>query len=492
MKSSSLIGSAFCFEKKFEYAYRMNPLLSTGKNALQEAASIPAPVPLGNGPASLATWRRGLATDLGLCPRRTITGRAGRAAWLRYVGLAFFTLLVVCFSSSRVTADLSDDFHPVWEFLLWGGTGASTEGREPSSRSEPADLVGPLSPVFVDRHDCRLVSQSPFRTSADFYRAPFRTLFLRNIPPLYVTPQLPGEGIWQSPGLPTSPDGQPLMYRTSYRPSVEHPNAIVHMLLLDMTRLSINLYVGSAEPGGSRNTSMVEPEKKPLLAAITNALWKQKHSVEGGTVHQGRVIKELSPGVATFVVYQDGSLDLLEWHEGIPPSLVKDAKQLKHLIVKDSKVVDTVIRSGQATDSEIGLGFLLSEDQPEAYPSPWYYGMPNARPGINFGADWFIATRSAFGIRSDGNLVFAVGHHISTKDLAKALVLAGCERAIHGDANPHNVLGNIYYPASDGSILRKEKLSPDQRNGTLDRYVDTSYTSDFFAFFLRTAERGGR
>ena len=470
----------------------MSQLLSTGKNALQKAASIPAPVRPGVAPAFLAA-QRGRASVPDLHLQRTFSGRTARAAWLRAAGLAFFTFLAVCSFSLQVAADDSDDFHPEWEFLLWGGKAPSAEGRGPAPRSEPADMVGPLSPVFVERHECLSVRRPPLSSTVDYYRAPFHTLFLRNIPPLYVTPQLPGEGIWQSQGLPTLPDGQPLMYRTSYRPSVQYPNAIVHMLLLDMTKLSIELYIGSAEPGGSRNTSMVEPDKKPLLAAITNALWKQKHSAEGGTVHQGSVIKELSPGVATFVVYQDGSLDLLEWHEGIPLSLVKDAKQLKHLIVKDGKVVDTVIRSGQATDSEIGLGFLLSEDQPEAYPSPWYYGMPNAaQPGVNYGADWFIATRSAFGIRGDGNLVFAVGHHISTKDLAKALVLAGCERAIHGDANPHNVLGNIYYTASDGSILRKEKLSPDQRNGTLDRYVDSSYTSDFFAFFLKSAERGSR
>jgi hypothetical protein len=109
---------------------------------------------------------------------------------------------------------------------------------------------------------------------------------------------------------------------------------------------------------------------------------------------------------------------------------------------------------------------------------------------MNYGPDWFIASRSAFGIRPDGNLVFAVGHHISTKDLAKAMVLAGCERAIHGDANPHNVLGNLYFVGGDGSIVKKEKLSPEQRNGTLDRYVDKTYTSDFFGFFLRHGERG--
>ena len=34
---------------------------------------------------------------------------------------------------------------------------------------------------------------------------------------------------------------------------------------------------------------------------------------------------------------------------------------------------------------------------------------------------WYVAHRSAYGIRKDGNLVFAIGHHIGTKDLAKVL-----------------------------------------------------------------------
>ena len=128
---------------------------------------------------------------------------------------------------------------------------------------------------------------------------------------------------------------------------------------------------------------------------------------------------------------------------------------------------------------------MLSENEAADTGGSWsWYGYGGLQPQANFGADWFIATRSAFGIRADGNLVFAAGHHISTKDMAKALALAGCERAIHGDANPHNVLGNIYHVGGDGLIVRKSRLSPEQKTYTLDRYVDRSYTSDFFGFFI--------
>jgi hypothetical protein len=376
-------------------------------------------------------------------------------------------------------------------------TGKSSEtttsgGRSPSeqvqgsSTSQMVNRVGGDKPILAEPRSSSILVDLAGEISQSYGSAPFRSIALKNISPLYTSPELPGEGIWRSQGLPTSPDGQPVMYRTSYRPSMDHPNAIAHMLLFDMKRLSMKLYIGSTEPGGSVGTATIEPESRSSLLAVTNALWKQKHSGEAGSVFRGNVVKSLSPGMATVVVYNDGSMDILEWNEGIPISLVRDARQLRHLIVKDGKVVDTIVKGGQTSDGEIGLGFLLSEEQ----PSPdqyWWGGYGGGQSNVNYGADWFIATRSAFGIRKDGNVVFAAGYHISTKDLAKALILAGCDRAIHGDANPHNVLGNLYYPEGDGAAAKKAKLSPEQRD-TLNRY-DRSYTSDFFGFFLKRDER---
>ncbi len=429
------------------------------------------------------------------------------------------------FSCGTAAADLFEDSPPVWEPLLWGGkptvvkqsgqpdlpflhslpagdaTGSDDRTRSHSTPDDSSHLASvqtnsiilPFAPVFVGLRD-RLASRMPANdTALGYCRAPYKAVWLKNIPPLYRTPELPGEGIWQSQGMPTGPDGQPVMYRTSYRPSAEYANAIVYMLLFDMKRISMNLFVGSSEPGGSDRTSTVPRADRPSLVAVTNALWKAKHSGEGGTIFRGQVIKKLVPGVATIVSYKDGSVDILEWNDGIPISLISDAKQLRHLIVKDGKVVDHIVRGGRAEDSEIGLGYLLSENEADSSAS-WYgygygYGYGGLQPQVNFGPDWFIATRSAFGIRADGNLVFAAGYHISTKDLAKALALAGCERAIHGDANPHNVSGNIYHIGGDGLIVKKAKLSPEQKTYTLDRYVDRSYTSDFFGFFISREEK---
>jgi hypothetical protein len=434
-----------------------------------------------------------------------------RRGWLSHPALCGIMALLLCCFAAPVRADLFDDSPPEWERLLWGGktpsvddpgagqaaprsevVGTATQ-QAPSARSSELDPAGSAPPADEVQDSTRVgdrTAHEDLRADQPAYprRGPAQEIRLDNIPPLYMSPVLPGEGIWQSQDVPVGPDRKPVMYKTSYRPSIEYPNAVVHMVLFDMSRLSMKLYIGSSEPGGSKQTAVIEPDKKPFLVAITNALWKQKHSGEAGTIHGGTVIKELAPGMATLAVYRDDSVDILEWNEGIPASLVRDARQLRHLIVKDGKVVDTVIRAGRIAESEIGLGFLLAEEQTDNNYAGWY-GYSSWQSETNYGPDWFIASRSAFGIRPDGNLVFAVGHHISTKDLAKAMVLAGCERAIHGDANPHNVLGNIYYPGPGGTIAHKEKLSPEQKGATLDRYVEKSYTSDFFGFFLRDGER---
>jgi hypothetical protein len=466
--------------------------------------------------------------------------RGNRSGAWRGIALVA-TLLWVMLPAVSAYGDSFTENPPVWEPLLWGGKVTSDRSMPtPSDKAEDVDGIagirgstptdsaraGEIDRLGEDR-PTQAKSTDPnsvFRTSGlsgpvfasacsppalvlpgiEFprmlCREPFRSLALNNMPPLYVTPELPGEGIWESSGMPSVSDGWPVLYKTSYRPSEKYPNAIVHMIMLDMKYLSMRLYIGSGEPNRPANASMIEPENRSRLVAITNGLWKQKHSRDAGAIFRGKILREMVPGMATIVLYKDGFVDILEWNDSIPVDKVSDARQLRHLIVKDGRVVRTINSGGKVVDAEIGLGFLLSEDQrgpqgsfwgsyPYGYGRPYGYGNPygygGQAGGINYSDEWFIATRSAFGIRKDGNLVFAIGHHISTKDLAKALVLAGCERAIHGDANPHNVVGNLYYRNPDGDIVQVSKLSPDQKDYTLKRYLDRSYTSDFFGFFSK-------
>jgi hypothetical protein len=288
-----------------------------------------------------------------------------------------------------------------------------------------------------------------------------------DIPPLYKSPKLEGEGVWTAQDMPAGPDGKPLVYKTAYRPSVDFPTSIVHMALFDISRLKPRLFIGQTEPGIYQISHSSEPESLSRIVAITNAMWMQQHARGAGAIFRGQQVYPMVPGMATLVVYKDDSVDVLEWTNEIPLSLVRDARQLRHLIVKDGKVVESIFKNGKPTDSEIGLGGFLVDNEGRSTMSNEY---------------WFLANRTAFGIREDGNLVFAMGHHVSTKDLAKALVLAGCKRAIHGDANIHNIVCNFYFRDANNKITKRDRLSPDQLQYTMKRY-DQGYSKDFFAFY---------
>lgn len=331
--------------------------------------------------------------------------------------------------------------------------------------SDPAMVVTPSKGEKVSNDTVILPQRGEFNLLA---RDPLDMLKLDNIKPLYTSPALQGEGVWESSGSPRDSRGRPLVYKTFYRPSVDFPNAVVYMMVIDMSMTSIRYYVGSQEPAASKGNSEVEQDIRAKILAVTNAMWMQRHSKGAGAIFRGKVLYPMINGMASLIVYKDGSIDVREWTPDIPTELVQDARQLRHLIVKDGMVVQAVLRKGRLEDSEIGLGFLLG-------------GGGRDMDGKHA---WFVAHRSAFGIRKDGNLVFAIGHHIGSKDVAKALVLAGCERGLHGDANPDNIVANLYIRDIFGNMVRKVKLSPEQANYTLNRY-DDSYSKDFFAFFLK-------
>ncbi|MBM4325929.1 MAG: phosphodiester glycosidase family protein [Deltaproteobacteria bacterium] len=290
-----------------------------------------------------------------------------------------------------------------------------------------------------------------------------------SITPLYTSPVLEGEGVWTTEDLPRSGDGRPLLYKTLYRPSVEYPNAVVYLAVFDMSRLRTRFFIGNTEPGIYNISYPSERESLSKIVAITNAMWMQQHARGAGAVFRRQVVYPMVAGMATLVVYEDDSVDIIEWSDSIPLRLVKDARQLRHLIVKDGLVVERVLKNGKIEDSEIGLGGFLIDNSGQSTMGK---------------KAWFLANRTAFGIREDGNLVFAMGHHVSTKDLAKALILAGCKRAIHGDANIHNIVCNFYFRDERDKIVRRDKLSPEQLKYTLKRY-DEGYSKDFFAFYER-------
>jgi len=53
---------------------------------------------------------------------------------------------------------------------------------------------------------------------------------------------------------------------------------------------------------------------------------------------------------------------------------------------------------------------------------------------------------------------------------------------MHGDANIHNIVCNFYFRDENNRIVKRERLSPEQKKYTMQRY-DHGYSKDFFAFY---------
>ena len=326
--------------------------------------------------------------------------------------------------------------------------------------SEPADVK--RTPAEADRTEAADAQEPGQATESTgpSWKPP-------TIAPLYSSPKLVGEGVWTAQDLPTAEDGEPLCLKTAYRPSVDYPNSIVYMVVFNMKRIKPRFFLGNTEPGIHMVSYDRGNEDLNRIVAITNAMWMQQHARGAGAIFRGQTVYPMVNGMASLVVYQDNSVDICEWSDDVPAQLVKDARQLRYLIVKDGRVVQEVLKGNDFKDAEIGLGGFLVDNS------------GNSTMRNKF---WFLANRTAFGIREDGNLVFAMAHHCSTKDLARALVLAGCKRAMHGDANIHNIVCNFYFRNDRNKVVKREKLSPEQLKYTMQRY-DHGYSKDFFAFY---------
>ena len=62
------------------------------------------------------------------------------------------------------------------------------------------------------------------------------------------------------------------------------------------------------------------------IMAVTNAMWMQRHSKGAGAVFGAKSCPPWWSGMATLIVYKDGSVDIQEWGPDIPVHLVRDAR----------------------------------------------------------------------------------------------------------------------------------------------------------------------
>jgi hypothetical protein len=175
---------------------------------------------------------------------------------------------------------------------------------------------------------------------------------------------------------------------------------------------------GRGDPGGPWPWGgQVAPESQPFLVAAFNGGFKWG-DFNGGILAFGGAYRGLVPGVASLIVFSDGTFTVGAWgRDGDPAKQVVAVRQNLPLLV-----------DGGAPTPETGnLGT---------------WGGSVAGPAT---------MRSAVGVDGNGALVWA-GGRLTPTDLANSIIAAGAVRAMEMDINPDWVNFNSYDVAPDGSV----------------------------------------
>ena len=371
----------------------------------------------------------------------------GEWDWRRFrrilLGAAVLCLIPVLVSFARTMTEPSNSSFFI-NFVEWvranGGRGmVDTIENEYYALTAPAK-GGPALKRLTSQKGALAAAAVAHAVHVHHYRPP-------NITPL--TTGLPGEGVWQ----PTFAGGgsRPPVLITQFRPEpTVYPQVVVGVAWIDHTRSSIQLYPGLQEPSvqmADRGPEEVPASRRSQLVATFNSGFKLADS-GGGFAYQGHTYAPLQNGLATIVRYADGSVDIIKWGAGPDaPANVVFARQNLPLIVNNGRP------NPHLNDS-----------------SQWGATLGNAA----------LVWRSAIGIDSHGNLLYAAGPDQGLDTLATTMIHAGAVRAMEMDINTYWTSFITYrYPGAQdpANLLPSMDRSP-------YRYL-TPDDRDFFAVYLR-------
>jgi hypothetical protein len=277
--------------------------------------------------------------------------------------------------------------------------------------------------------------------------SPARSDLPRRIRPL-ISPALRWEGVWRStmPGL-----GTPDVMVTVFRPDPSYPRTVAYVAWASAKRTRLALYPGRYEPPGSgfRGPLDVPFDQRWRALAVFNSGFTFSDG-QGGFSVNGHTFTPLVTGKATLVGYRNGRIDVKPWRGARSPG-------------------------GDVVFARQNASMLVSRGRP-------------APDLTNAGADWgytlgnsVLVWRTAVGVDSHGNLLYAAAPDQTTESLARLMVHAGAVRAMELDINAEWPTFN-YYRASGarGATM----LVPNSQQSA-DRYLVPD-DRDFFVIYRRT------
>ena len=267
--------------------------------------------------------------------------------------------------------------------------------------------------------------------------------------PAVATPALSGEGVYHAVAYAS---GQPAVQVAYVRPDSQHTSYLTGVMWMDGKLLRFVQHPGYSDPGNLKLWSQpdtIPPAARAGLVATFNSGFKLKDA-RGGYYANGHTLGTLTPGAASFVIYQDGHADLGAWGSEVKMgSDVASVRQNLRLLVDNGKVEPNLTTNVQ---------------------SNW---------GATIKGSYYV-WRSGLGVTASGNLVYVAGNALSVQSLADLLHRAGAVRAMQLDINIAWISGMWYTPGHGGPT--PHKLVDFQR--PVNRYF-TDTSRDFTAVYAR-------
>ncbi len=266
----------------------------------------------------------------------------------------------------------------------------------------------------------------------------------------FVNPPLPKEGKWSPEGPLVH--GIPSLYVTLMRPDPIHTSLVAGVAWMDPHLINFLQFAGAQEPPGGQHW----PYMSPIPSGIANQLVASFNSgfrmqdANGGYYAYGQTAVPLRNGAASFVIYQNGTPNIVVWNSGskVPSSIA---------VVRQNLI--PLITNGKINPLVNSTNFAL-----------W---------GATVG-NQLLVWRSGVGVTKNGALIYASGPGLSVASLANLLKRAGAVSAMEMDINSDWT--NFFYfnhqlgqPASptNGFRLVYNMLRPPQRyfEGTARDFV---------------------
>ena len=268
-----------------------------------------------------------------------------------------------------------------------------------------------------------------------------------------IQPAIKGEGEWTAAVRVRT---KPIIYATSVRPLWCFGSVVATMAAYNPDRVRTALFNGNEVPGGKgwRNGDRITVRARPSLIASFNGGFRFEHE-PGGYITEGRTIRKMRKGYATFGIRADGTSTIGVWGDdmGDLDSWTSLRQNLPPLVMKGKSV---------------------------------YKDYPAVDWGDDFG-NKIYNFRSAVCLRTDGMMMFVAVGKVNIGMLADTLIVLGCKTAMELDINgewPH------FAGYNDFGSRNRSGFTIDNRMGDPNRHLNGS-TKDFFALFDPETLRAG-